>query len=357
MAIGIGSPSQDAAPTDLPPRGSPSRRNVAILGAVTLSLLLLLLWLVQSIGAAPSSKPPRIGYLAVGLPDDTALARLKESFLLGLAEHGYEDRRNVIVEEHYAGGDPAKLSTLAGELVRSGVDIIVAADSAAIAPAREATSIIPIVMTIHSDPIRAGFVENLRRPGGNITGLSNLGAPLVSKRLELLTEIKPGAKRVAVLWHASPPGVRAQWEEALDVAPILGLELISLPITNPTEIQSAFERARAEGAEMLLVLPDPLTLTHRAGIVNLATAARLPDMYGARDMVDEGGLVSLAADRFAMTRRAANYVDRILKGEHPAYMPVEQPMLFELVVNLKTAHALDLNIPTSILITATDAVR
>jgi len=166
----------------------------------------------------------------------------------------------------------------------------------------------------------------------------------------------PKATRLAVLWHSNLPGVRNQWEEAQQAAAVFGLEVISLPIASPAEIEVAFEKASAEGADMLLVLPDPLTLDHRERIVRLAAAASLPDAYGARDMVDAGGLFSLAADRFAMMRRSANYVDRILKGGNPTELPVEQPTRFELVINLRRARALDLHIPTQVLVVADDAI-
>src|SRR5581483_9076080 len=195
----------------------------------------------------------------------------------------YEDGRNVAVEYRYAEGNADALPRLAAELVAAPVAVILAADSNSVGPAREATTTIPIVMSIHSDPVRAGFIESLRRPGGNVTGLSNLGVPLVGKRFELLREILPEAARVVVLWNASLPGVQTQWEEAQAAAPLVSLELVSLPVRGAAEMENVGAAIAAAAADALMVLPDPLMLLNRTRLAQIAAQTRLPSFHGARD--------------------------------------------------------------------------
>lgn len=292
--------------------------------------------------------PPRIGYLAFGVLGSPPMERLRDEFRAGLAENGFFEDENVTLEYRFADGSLDRLEELAAELVAEPVDLILAADSQVVPVASAATSTIPIVMALYSDPVAAGFADSLARPGHNLSGLSNLNRPLAAKRLELVRELIPTASRVAVLWNDGPFGVRLQYEEMERAAEQLGLTLISLPVRAPTDFDAAFETAAREGAQSVVILPEPLTLAGSDRLVALARQYALPDVHGASDKVESGALISLAADRFSLMRRAGYYAARVLRGYPIGQLPIEQATRFEIAVNLPVAQALGVRLPSSL---------
>ncbi|HEY6363902.1 MAG TPA: ABC transporter substrate-binding protein [Candidatus Binatia bacterium] len=272
---------------------------------------------------------------------------------LALRELGYIEGQNIAIERRYANESRNRLPDLAADLVRLRVDVIVVNNSAAIRPAMEATKMIPIVMAVSSDPVGAGIIDSLARPGGNITGLSNVSPQLAGKRLELLKEAVPQVSSVAVL---GSPG-HSDWKELAFAALQQRVRLQALHVKEPEQFEESFEAARRERAKALIVLTQPTTNLHREKIVSLAAKGRLPAMYGMSGYVTAGGLMSYGASLPALQRRAAYYVDRILKGAKPADLPVEQPMKFEFFINLKTAKQLGLAIPPSLLFQADKVIE
>ena len=307
-----------------------------------LTLCAMLFALCSSARAQQARKVPRIGYLSTG--------PTLQQFRQRMRELGYVEEKNVLFEDRYAeGGKLDRLPDLAAELVRMKVDVIVTTGTPAIQAAKQATTTIPIVMANVSDPVAAGFVASLARPGGNITGLSNLAPDLAGKRLELLKETLPKLTRVAYIWDPSNPSLARISREAQAAARELGITLQSLEVRNAEELGSAFEAAIRERAGALWV-PAPMVSPYRRGITDFAGKTHLPLIYETRQYVeDAGGLMSYGPDFGDLDRRAATYVDKILKGAKPADLPVEQPTKFELVINLKTAKALGLTIPQSVL--------
>ena len=296
----------------------------------------------------PSGKVPRIGWL--GGPSRESAEPFVQSFQRGLKDLGWVEGQNVAIEWRFAGGRAERLRELAAELVRLQVDVIIAASTLPAMAARNATTTIPIVTIAVGDPIELGLVASLARPGGNITGLTSVADPEISgKQLELLKKTVPRVSRVAVLSNpvtASTPRVL----KALQVAsPTLGVQLQSFEARGLGDIDSAYAAMVAQRAGALLVVGDVMFLTHRTRLVSLAAKSRLPTMYTHREYVESGGLMAYGPDLRDIFRRAAVYVDRILKGAQPAELPVEQPTKFELVVHLRTARALGLRIPASVL--------
>jgi putative tryptophan/tyrosine transport system substrate-binding protein len=315
------------------------------------------LGLVAGCGRLPGqaqapAKVPRIGYLGVfsDAPGPSA-----EPFRQGLHDLHYAEGHNILIEWRWAGPNSDRLPELTAELVRLPVDVIVA-EGAAIRAAMEATSEIPIVMMGAIDPVTSGYVASLARPGGNVTGPSNMAVQLGAKRLQLLKEAAPGTQHVAVLWHPTPTTAVA-WEEVQGAAPTVGVGLQSLPVGDAPDFDTAFEAAARERANALFVLPDSFMSYHLARTVDLGTQSRLPAMYPRRAYVEAGGLMSYGAVPGDSVRRAAVYVDKILKGAKPADLPVEQPMTFEFVINLQTAQALGLTIPPHVLLQATEVIQ
>jgi len=298
---------------------------------------------------------PRIGYLFSFTPSEGR--HLWEACRQGLRELGYVEGRTIMLEPRWADGQHERLPGLVADLVRRNVDVIVAAATPASRAAKAATSTIPIVIVAVGAPVRAGLVASLARPGGNVTGLSLLTADLSGKRLELLLEILRKVSRVAVLMNPVNPVSAIFWEETQVAARKLGIDLQRLEARQPEEIEPAFGAAMAQSADALIVFDDPALWSYRARIVALATARKIPAMYGLRDFVDEGGLMSYGPDRPDQYRRTATFVDKILKGAKPADLPVEQPTKFELIVNLKTAQALGLDMPTTILLRANEVIE
>ncbi len=307
-----------------------------------------------------AQQPPRvhrIGFLSLSSLSDPRTQRIFEAFRQGLRELGYLEGQNTAIESRWAEAKYDRLPGLAAELVRLKVDVIVTAGVPAIQAAKEATGTIPIVMGAIIDPIATGFVASLARPGGNITGLSLMTPELVGKQLEMLKEIVPKVSRAAVLWNPANAGNTPQLREAKVAARALGVRLQPLEARDPKEIDSAFVAMTRERAGALIVLVDVMLIDHRTRIADLAAKRRLPAVYGVREHAEAGGLIAYGANVSDRFRRAATYVDKILKGAKPADLPVEQPTRFELVINLKTAKSLGLAIPQSILIRADQVIR
>jgi len=276
-----------------------------------------------------------------------------EDFRQGLRELGYVEGKNIQLEVRWGEGKLDRLPALADELVRLDVAAIVAVNSPSVVAARHATRTIPIVMPLSSDPVGDGLVASLARPGGNITGLSVMSPELGQKRLQLLKESFPRISRpVAVLWNPDYIGMEARFRQAQNIAPTFGLGVRSVEVRDSRELERALETMDRERPDALLILSDPLTTSQRLRIVEFAAAERLPAMYEVSQFVEVGGLMSYGPNVDQIVRRAAIYVDKILKGAKPADLPIEQPATFELVINLKSAKALGFTIPQSILLQA-----
>jgi putative tryptophan/tyrosine transport system substrate-binding protein len=314
-------------------------------------LCALLLALSVPAAAQQPKKVPRIGLLAFGTSEGDRPRQ--QPFLEGLRDLGWIEGQNIAIERRYANENYNRLPDIAAELVHLRVDVIVVGDSVAIRPVAQATKTIPIVITVSGDPVEAGLIDSLARPGGNITGLSNISPQLAGKRLELLKETVPGVSSVAVL---GPPD-HQDWKELAFAAQQLRVRLQVLQVQKADQFEKAFEAARSERAKALIVLPHATTNFHREQIVSLAAKGRLPAMYGVSAYVAVGGLMSYGPSLPALHRRAAYYVDRLLKGAKPADLPVEQPMKFELVINLKTAKQIGLTIPPNVLARANRVIR
>jgi putative ABC transport system substrate-binding protein len=280
-----------------------------------------------------------------------------EAFRQGLTELGYAEGKNIVIEYRWAAGKIERLPALMAELVRLNVDVIVTAGPSPTRSAKEATATIPIVMAWDYDPVGNGFVASLARPGGNITGLSTLAPEISGKQLELLKEILPKLSRVAVLGTSTVPGNAEALRATELAAKTLTVRLQYLDIRDPQEIEPAFEAARGGRAEAVLALASRVLFSQRTQIANLAVKRRLPVVYGDREHVEAGGLMTYGVSINDLFRRAATYVDKILKGAEPAELPVEQPTRFELVINLKTAMQIGLTIPPHVLARADRVIK
>jgi putative ABC transport system substrate-binding protein len=326
------------------------RSAIALLVTLTLSIIAAPL----AAEAQPRATVPRIGILT---PASEASTPLWEAFRQGLRALGYVEGQNILLEYRFAAGQPERFAALAAELVRLQVDLLVTDSTPATQAAKDATSTIPIVMTASGAPVEAGVVASLARPGGNVTGLSVMAPGLGGKRLELLKAALPNVSRIAVLWSTgnltSPP----QWRELEAAAHVLGVQLQPLEVPHPNELDSLFAAMTTARAEALITLADAVLWNHRARVVALTTQHRLPAMFPEREFADAGGFMAYGPSVPESFRRAASYVDRILKGAKPEELPVEQPTQFDLVINLKTAKALGLTIPPLLLFQATEVIR
>jgi putative tryptophan/tyrosine transport system substrate-binding protein len=306
--------------------------------------------------AQQAGKIAKIGYLSPSTP--AAVQQNLEAFGQGLRELGYVEGETFVLELRYAQARPERLLDLARELVSLTVDVIVTATDLAIAAAKRATHVIPIVMANSGDPVGAGFAASFSRPGGNVTGLSMISPELSGKRLELLKQTIPEIFRIAFLWN---PGVRSdtlQYAEAHGVARALSVSLQSVEVVRPEELDRAFSAITEQRAQALAVAgPSPVMFSNRVKIASFAQKSRLPSIYGGREFVDAGGLMSYGPGDRDLFRRAATYVDKILKGAKPADVPIEQPEKFELVINVKIAKALGLTIPPSLLLRADQVIE
>ena len=325
--------------------------------AFSITLLLGGLFNPVAAEAQQAAKIARIGYLARNL---AASPHLHEAFRQGLRDLGYVEGRNVVIEYRDAEGKLERLPALAAELVALKVDVIVAASTLAALAAKQATRTLPIVFAAAADPVASGLVTSLARPGGNVTGLSNLAPELVGKRLELLKQAVPGVSRVAVLWQPGALGERTEKDmlKGAEVAArALGVRLQFVEARGPADFDRAFSDMTRARAGALTVLPSAMFFSERRRLVDLAAKNRLPAVYPWREFVDAGGLMSYGPNLADLFRRAATYVDKILKGAKPGDLPVEQPTKFELVINLKTAKALGLTIPPSVLARADQVIE
>jgi ABC-type uncharacterized transport system substrate-binding protein len=299
----------------------------------------------------------RIGVLFNTAPNTPVSQRGFEAFEQGLRERGWVEGQNTIIERRYAEGRAERFPDLAAELVRLKVDVIVTVAAPAALAAKQATTTIPIVATAVSNPVGLGLIASLARPGGNVTGLATLFPELAAKRLALLKETLPRVSRVAVFWNGANPGNVLTWKEVQVTARTLGVTLQSREVRGPDDFERAFAAITKERPEALLTLDDPLIFQYQTSIVDFAAKKRLPAMHAWRESVEVGGLMAYSANLPDMQRRAATYVDKILKGAKPADLPVEQPTKFELVINLKIAKALGLTIPQSILLRADEVIQ
>ena len=303
---------------------------------------------------AQQTKLRTIGFM--GASASAAVSAWVAAFVQRLREHGWVEGRTVTIEYRWADGRFERLAGFADEFVRQGVDIIVAEGTVTTLAAKKATATIPIVFPIAGDPVGNKLVDNLARPGGNVTGLSIQATDLASKRLELIREIVPGLNRLAVVANASSPNSALEIGELRSTAPILGVDARIFEIRRAEDIAPTFEALKGS-AQALYVPPDPLVFSNRTVINTLALGQRLPTMYAYRDYVQAGGLVSYGPNLPDLFRRAADFVDKILRGTKPAELPVEQPTKFDLVVNLTTAKALGLTIPETFLLRADEVIE
>ena len=322
--------------------------------AVVLALGLVLAPL--AVEAQLAANVPRIGYLSSG--GATASTLFVEAFRQGLRELGWVEGRNIVIDYRFAEGRLDRLPALAAELVQLKVDVIVAGPTPPTVAAKNATPTIPIVMVSVGDPVRLGLIASLARPGGNITGSSfDVGLEIFGKELELLKETLPKVRRVAILSNSGNPAQEVAVSDLKAAARSLRVQLQILPVRGPNEFDGAFGAMVKEHAEALLVVADSMFNLHRARLADLTARNRLPSMHGFREYVEAGGLMSYGPSMVAIYRRAAFFVDKILKGAKPGDLPVEQPTKFELVINAKTAKTLGLTIPQALLVRADEIIQ
>jgi putative ABC transport system substrate-binding protein len=307
--------------------------------------------------AQQGERTRRIGILQGLAAGDPEWQRRFTAFKQGLQELGWSEGRNIAFEFRFADNKPERLPALAAELAQANVDVIVTNAAQPVEAARKATSTIPIVMATVGDALGAGYVASLARPGGNVTGLTLVATEQSAKRLQLLKEFSPNLMRVAVLWNGNASGHRLQLKEMELSAPTLGIAVQSIPIRNAGELDAALQSAKQANAQALATMDDPLVQSQRARIVEFARQQRVPLMAEFRPITEAGGLMSYGPNQIDLWRRAATYIDKIFKGANPAELPVEQPTKFELVVNLKTARDIGIELPTSILLRADELIE
>jgi len=303
--------------------------------------------------AQQASKLPTIGFLAA---NPSIESQRVAAFVQRLRERGWIDRRNLVIEYRWAEGRNERYAENAAELVRLKVDVIVTIATPPTVAAKQATAVTPIVFAAASDPVGTGLVASLARPGGNVTGLSNQISDAGGKRIELLREVVPGLRRLAILANVGNPASVLDMDEAQATARTLGLDVTTSEIRQAEDISPAFDALKGR-ADALYICVDPLVNTHRIRINTLALAARLPTMHGLREYVEAGGLMSYGPNLPDLLRRAADYVDKILRGAKPGEIPVEQPTKFDLIINLTTAKALGLEIPPTLLARADEVIE
>jgi len=316
-------------------------------------VILPLMALAPPSRAAGQQSIPRVGVLWSSAPP----SKFDQAFRKGMADLGYIDGKNILFEYRWSDFKPERLPTLAAELVQSQVDVIVSASEAAIRALQQATKTIPIVFAATGDPIFSRFVASLAHPGGNITGFSLMAPELASKRLQLLGSLVATKDRIAMLWDANNQSMEQRVKQAEAAAPSLNIKLLRPEIRSEADLEATFAALAREPPDALLVFIDPFTYGHRAQIVEFAAQQRLPAIYEDRVFVETGGLLSYGPDSAENFRRAAGYVDKILKGAKPSDLPVEQPTKFELVINMKAATALGLQVPRELLVRADNVIE
>ena len=310
-------------------------------------------WPLAARAQQPIGKIRRLGVLLPGLRESSFGKAMRDR----LRELGYTEGRDTILETRWAEGKPERLTELAAELAGLKLDAIVAFSTPAAIAARNATATIPVIFLYVGDPVGAGVVPSLARPGGNATGISLLATELATKRLEILLEVAPKISRVAMLWNDSNPGMVLRARESQDAAPKLGVTIESVGVHDLINFDSAFATIESGGIDALLTLVDPFTSQHRKRIVDFAARRRLPAIYESGEFVESGGLICYGPNLVAIEHRAAEYVDKVFKGAKPADLPVEQPTKFEMLVNMKTAKALGLSIPQSVMLRADQLIE
>jgi putative ABC transport system substrate-binding protein len=326
------------------------KRRVAVL--TFCAMLFALCFRAQ---AQEPKKVPRIGYLTAA--SFSAISNRTEAFRQGLRELGYVEGKNIVIEWRSSEGKADQLPGLASELVRLKVDIIVSGGPTATRSVKEATVTIPIVMAFDFDPVGSGFVASLAQPGGNITGLATLAPEISGKQLEILKEIVPRLSRVAVLGTSTNPGNAQALKETELAAGAFGVKVQYLDVLGLKDIETAFRAASKGHADAVLVLTSAVLISQRPQVVKLAATSRLPAIYERREFVEAGGLMTYGMSITDLDRRAATYVDKILKGAKPAELPVEQPIKFEFIINLKAAKQIGLTIPPNVLARADRVIR
>lgn len=305
----------------------------------------------QSTTASTRPASVHLGFLSASSSEDF-IAALKA----GLEEHGYREGQNLELDVRTTESED-QLSTIAVALVSDGVDLLIAGGTKAVEAAKSASSTIPIVMTNSGDPVGSGLVASMAKPGGNVTGLTQISPDLSAKRLELLKETLPAIRRVGILWNPGHSAASAAFRELETAAPTLGLEVTSLEVKDPAAVAASFSAATAAHVEALVVVRDPLTVAQAQVIVDASSAAELPALYETRNFVDAGGLMLFGPSFTDLYRRSADYVDRILDGAEPADLPIERPTTFEIVVNKRAADAVGVTIPSSVLVRADDVIE
>jgi len=336
---------------------SDNHEEKTVNGKISIRLLTALWLTLPALAHAQQpAKIAKVGWLESGNTDRSS--RVGEMFMRRLSELGLLEGKNIAFEIRSADNQLDRLPALADELVRLHVDVLLTTATPALIAARNATKTIPIVfMQLAVDPVTAGFVDSLARPGGNITGLTNFGAELTGKRLEILKEAVPKLSRVAILWEPKNPGSAQSWKESQAPAKELGLQLHSMEVSSGDQFESAFANAIKARSAAVAVTPMVLAGTHRQKLVDLAVKHRLPAMYYRDSFVESGGLMSYGADLTDHFKRAAEYIEKILKGTKPADLPVEQPKKFEFIVNLIAAKQIGLTIPPQVLARANRVIR
>lgn len=315
-------------------------------------VVLAALWLAFAVHAQPV---PRIGVLQNG--SVASNGHLTEAFIRGLNELGYREGKNIIVEPRYAEGQLGKLPALAEELGKLNLTVLFAPSALASHAARKAGVQAPIVFSFAPDPVAEGFVSSLARPGGNMTGLTSLSPEMGAKRIELLQEVLPRVKRVAVLHAATFPGVPVQLAEAERAMKRFGKDFLPVDVKRLEDVDSAFAEMAKAGADALLVIENPMFFVNRKKIIELVDKHRLPSIYVSKEYVQSGGLISYGSSYTDLARRAAGHVDKIIKGAKPGDLPVEQPVKFELVINLRAAKTLGVTVPQTVLLRADEVIQ
>jgi putative ABC transport system substrate-binding protein len=337
----------------MPIRGMKRREFIAGLGSAAA-------WPVMA-RAQQRTTIPRIGVLSPSRSEDSIPNRvILNGFMAGMRELGYVEGQNITIEREFSDANADRLRGLAAELVKRKVEVIVALSTTAARPAKQATSTIPIVAINMADPVEDGLVASLARPGGNVTGTTFLGPELITKRLQLLSEIVPQHSHVDVVWHPSAYGDRTMdgmLKETEHAAQILGMQLQFVPVTKPEEITSAFSVITRDRADAVCVFPSPMLFAEYGRIVSIVAEKRLPAIYAAREGAELGGLMSYGPNQADLARQTASYVDKILKGAKPAELPVQRPTKYELVINLKTAQALGLTISNQMQLLADEVIE
>jgi putative tryptophan/tyrosine transport system substrate-binding protein len=325
----------------------------------TIRLIVILACVILTAPLVPEAQQPthvhRIGVLwGLATPERDPFVR---AFLEGMRTLGYVEGQNLVLEYRVAAGQYERFPAFAAELVRLKVDVLLMGNTPAALAAKQATTTIPIVMVAISEPVGSGLVASLARPGGNVTGSAALNPEIVGKQLEFLKDVLPTLSRVAVLWNPVNPAAALMVRAADVAAQVVGVQVHLMEARSPEAFDSVFAAMTSAHADALLIVPDPMFLLHRRRLAELAATRHLPTMHSSRPLVEAGGLLGYGVSQLDAWRRAATYVDKILKGAKPADLPVEQPTKFELVINLKTAKALGITMPPSLLVLADEVIR